>query len=222
MKFSLSVQRIKLAIVLCFVLLAALLYFYQPANVVTGSRAGSSLVTPTGFTASDNDYATKVGLHWEPVRGATTYRVFRNTLNDTSTATDVGATAANYFFDTSAVAGQQYFYWVRAENTQTNSDFSNGDQGRRAIGNNDPGPPFPPLRPPPPPLANQVTAAKAYLGKTLFWDEQLSSTKTVSCGTCHRPAEGGSDPRTSSTTRNPGVDGTFATADDIFGSPGVP
>ena len=63
------------------------------------------------------------------------------------------------------------------------------------------------------------------LGKALFWDEQLSSTKTVSCGTCHRPAEGGSDPRTvinDSRSRNAGADNTFNTADDVFGSPGVP
>lgn len=215
-------QRIKLAIVLCFALSGLVVYFYQPATVATGTPGGAVLAAPIGLTASDNDYATKVGLHWQPVRGATVYRVFRNIANETSTAADVGTTAANYFFDPSAVAGQTYFYWVRAENTQTNSGFSNGDQGRRAIGENDPGPPFPPQQPPPAPIGNQVTAAKAYLGKTLFWDEQLSSTKTVSCGTCHRPAEGGSDPRTSASTRNPGFDGTFATPDDIFGSPGVP
>jgi cytochrome c peroxidase len=214
-------RRIKLAIVLCFGLSVSSFYFYSTATA-TSSAGGTTLAAPTGFTASDNDYAAKVGLHWQPVRGATVYRVFRNTTNDTSTALDVGSTVANYFFDTSATPNQAYFYWVRAENAQTNSGFSNSDQGLRALGDNNPGPPFPPLQPPPSPVGNQVTAAKAYLGKTLFWDEQLSSTKTVSCGTCHRPAKGGSDPRTSELTRNPGFDGTFATPDDIFGSPGVP
>jgi cytochrome c peroxidase len=69
-----------------------------------------------------------------------------------------------------------------------------------------------------------VTATKAYLGKTLFWDEQLSSTKTVSCGTCHFANKGGSDPRSSISSLNsshPGPDNTFNTADDITGSPGV-
>lgn len=215
-------RRIKLAIIVCSALLTASFYFSQPSRVVTGSTAGASLATPTTLTASKSEYAGKIGLHWQPVRGATLYRVFRSLTNDSSTATDVGSTPANYFFDTSATAGVFFFYWVRAENAQTNSGFSNSDQGRRAIGDGNPGPPFPPLQPPPPPAGNQVTAAKAYLGKTLFWDEQLSSTKTVSCGTCHRPAEGGSDPRTSAATRNPGPDGTFATPDDIFGSPGVP
>ncbi|MFN8000707.1 MAG: cytochrome c peroxidase [Acidobacteriota bacterium] len=35
------------------------------------------------------------------------------------------------------------------------------------------------------PTGNTITAAKAALGKVLFWDEQLSSTRTVACGTCH-------------------------------------
>lgn len=215
-------RRIKLAVVLCSAVLAATFYLYEPARAVKGKIGGADLATPTGLSASDSEYAGKVGLHWQPVRGATTYRLFRNAVNNPATATDVGTTAANYFFDTSAAPAQTNFYWVRAENVQTNSGFSIPDQGRRAVGDGDPGPPFPPLQPPPPPAANQVTAAKAYLGKALFWDEQLSSTKTVSCGTCHRPAEGGSDPRTSASTPHPGNDGTFGTLDDIFGSPGVP
>ena len=31
------------------------------------------------------------------------------------------------------------------------------------------------------------------MGKTLFWAEQLSSTRTIACGTCHFAANGGSD-----------------------------
>jgi cytochrome c peroxidase len=74
-------------------------------------------------------------------------------------------------------------------------------------------------------VGNPVTASKAALGKALFWDEQLSSTNTVSCGTCHRPAAGGADPRTffgDVTTRNAGFDQIYGTADDVFGSRGVP
>ena len=51
------------------------------------------------------------------------------------------------------------------------------------------------LPPPPVPPGNPITPAKARLGKVLFWDEQLSSTRTVSCGTCHIPKTGGNDPR---------------------------
>ncbi|MHC5064899.1 MAG: cytochrome-c peroxidase [Planctomycetota bacterium] len=93
---------------------------------------------------------------------------------------------------------------------------------------------------PPTPTNNPTTADKVLLGKTLFWDEQLSSMRTVACGTCHIPAAGGSDPRalittappwpcippfcggeTSTLPTNPGPDGLFGTDDDSVASPGV-
>ena len=74
------------------------------------------------------------------------------------------------------------------------------------------------LSPPVAPPENPVTAAKALLGKALFWDEQLSSNGRMACGTCHRPEHGGGDPRR---RRHPGLDGTLLTADDTWGSPGV-
>jgi len=87
-----------------------------------------------------------------------------------------------------------------------------------------PPPPLQPLSPPPVPPGNPLTPAKVNLGKALFWDEQLSSSRTVACGTCHRAETGGSDPRSVSGLAGataPGPDGTLGTADDITGSPGV-
>jgi cytochrome c peroxidase len=76
--------------------------------------------------------------------------------------------------------------------------------------------------PVPVPVENPITAAKAVLGKILFWDEQLSSDNTTACGTCHIPSVGGGDPRTSTTlNKHPGPDGIFGTTDDIQGSRGV-
>ncbi|MBL4810426.1 MAG: hypothetical protein JKY43_10275 [Phycisphaerales bacterium] len=74
------------------------------------------------------------------------------------------------------------------------------------------------LPPVPFPPENQFTQEKSDLGKILFWDEQLSSDNTMSCGSCHQPAVGGTDERVGI---NPGPDNIFATQDDIFGSPGV-
>ena len=68
------------------------------------------------------------------------------------------------------------------------------------------------------PAENQLSVEKSTLGKILFWDEQLSSDNTMSCGTCHVHSSGGADPRLGS---NPGIDQLFGTADDIAGSPGV-
>ncbi len=70
----------------------------------------------------------------------------------------------------------------------------------------------------PVPPENPITEAKRVLGKILFWEEQLSSDDTIACGTCHRPADGGIDPRLGI---HPGFDLTFGNDDDIFGSPGV-
>ncbi|HKQ50161.1 MAG TPA: cytochrome c peroxidase [Phycisphaerae bacterium] len=81
-----------------------------------------------------------------------------------------------------------------------------------------PQPPVPPLPPPPVPPQNPITEEKRILGKLLFWDEQLSSDNTVACGTCHRPAVGGNDPRIA---RNPGLDLILNTPDDKLASPGV-
>jgi cytochrome c peroxidase len=72
------------------------------------------------------------------------------------------------------------------------------------------------LPPVPIPAENPLTEPKRVLGKMLFWDEQLSSDGSIACGTCHRPAHGGADPRVG---RNPGVD--KGTIDDVLGSPGI-
>jgi len=75
---------------------------------------------------------------------------------------------------------------------------------------------FPPHQPaympaPPAPPENPTTLERSLLGKALFWDEQLSSSRTVACGTCHRPDHGGCDPRTTE-SMHPGADGAMGTA----------
>ncbi|QYO66775.1 cytochrome c peroxidase [Leptolyngbya sp. 7M] len=218
-------SRSKFVVLAAFGLFGLVFLAFDHSPVTVKGRSFAAVPSsPTGVNASDGDYVNKIGVMWNAVRGATTYRVFRSTSNDPNTATEIGSTAANYFFDTTAATSTNYFYWVRAENSSGNSELSSADQGLRANGVIVPGPQVP-LEPPVSPTANPVTAAKATLGKVLFWDEQLSSTRTVSCGTCHRPAEGGSDPRTvigDIMARNPGPDGILNTDDDIFGSPGVP
>lgn len=72
------------------------------------------------------------------------------------------------------------------------------------------------------PPENPYSEEKAVLGKILFWEEQMSSDDTMACGTCHRAAAGGSDPRSSQTGAiHPGPDGSFGTSDDRRGAMGV-
>ena len=80
---------------------------------------------------------------------------------------------------------------------------------------------IPPLTPVPEPAQHPSTTEEEMLGKFLFWETQLSQDRAVSCGTCHFPEAGGSDPRTlSEVTRHPGSDGVLGTPDDIMGSIG--
>ena len=213
-------KNIKLLVIFTFVLSAVIFRFFAASTPVSSQ---TSLSDPTGFSATSNVYNNKIGLNWDTMRDAVNYRIFRNTINNSETATPIGTTAAPFFFDSTATAGQTFFYWVRAENGINQSGFSQTAQGSRA--NTTQQGPVAPLEPPPAPPTNPTTAAKVYLGKSLFWDEQLSSTKTVSCGTCHRGGTGGSDPRSLVTifnSKNPGLDGVFNTADDVVGSQGVP
>ena len=74
--------------------------------------------SPAGLTASEGEYTDKVALGWDEVKGTEYYSIFRNTVNDSGTATDIsGQILLNSYDDTSAVFGQHYYYWVRACNT---------------------------------------------------------------------------------------------------------
>ncbi|HLM02099.1 MAG TPA: cytochrome c peroxidase, partial [Pyrinomonadaceae bacterium] len=215
-------QKVKLLVVFLFSFFFLASFsgkFFSP--IVTGQTG--TIAAPTGVSASDGNYNNKVGINWNASRGATNYRIFRGTTNDSASAVEVGTTPAANFFDLTAVPNQTYFYWIRAENGSASSLLSQPEQGFRANGAQQG--PVAPLEPPPAPPANPVTAAKANLGKILFWDEQLSATRTVSCGTCHQAGKGGSDARSvfgNSLSTNPGADLVFGTPDDVTGSRGVP
>jgi cytochrome c peroxidase len=215
-------QRVKLLVVFLFSIFFLASFSSKFFSPIVNGQSGA-LAAPTGVGASDGNYNNKVGLNWDAIRGATNYRIFRSTTNDAATAVEVGTTPAANFFDASAVPNQTYFYWIRAENGNVTSSLSQPEQGFRAQATQQG--PVAPLEPPNAPPANPVTAAKAYLGKILFWDEQMSSTRTVSCGTCHQAGKGGSDSRaafSNSLSVNPGVDLVPGTGDDITGSRGVP
>src|SRR5687768_12370132 len=98
-----NVQIIKLVVIAFFVL--PVLFFsgnFFNETIVEGNTGGAAPSIPTNLTATDNMYHDKVGLHWDTIRGATNYRIFRGSTNNSSAAADVGTTAANYFFDSTA------------------------------------------------------------------------------------------------------------------------
>src|SRR5258707_7958333 len=151
-------RTIKLSMVSLFSLLLILAFGAKLFCGFVATGQVTTLAAPTDVIASDNAYSTKVEIAWDAIRGATLYRIFRNTSNDSGSAISVGATAEGTFFDNTAVTGQNYFYWVRAENGNVVSNLSAPDQGTRANGviNG----PLGPLNPPPAPTGNPITAPK--------------------------------------------------------------
>jgi hypothetical protein len=100
-----------------------------------GSRnAASTPAAPTGVTASDATSCASVTVSWTAVSGATGYQIWRNTTNNSATATQIGTDTASPFDDTTATAGTTYFYWVKATNVCGTSGFSASDSGSRATG----------------------------------------------------------------------------------------
>jgi hypothetical protein len=87
---------------------------------------------PTGVSASDGTWSDRVRILWNASAGATSYHVYRNTTNDTGTATDLGYTTGPGADDMSAVAGTTYWYWVKAFNALGGSPFSSPDTGYRS------------------------------------------------------------------------------------------
>ncbi len=82
-------------------------------------------------SASDNTYTDKVRVVWNTVPSATSYEVWRNTANNLSTAGRITSTTQTSYTDTTAVAGTQYWYWLKAKDSTGTSIFSASDPGRR-------------------------------------------------------------------------------------------
>ena len=77
----------------------------------------------------------KSGLAGQLPVEATGYKVYRNTANDSGTATLLNAepVSASPYDDTSAIEGTSYYYWVKAHNDGGDSSFSNPDTGWRTL-----------------------------------------------------------------------------------------
>jgi hypothetical protein len=87
------------------------------------------LAAPSNVAATAGTYTDKVTLTWSSVTGATSYEVWRNTVNDSSTATQWGSPSLTTFDDTSAVVGTVYWYWLKAVNSGGTSNFSSAASG---------------------------------------------------------------------------------------------
>ncbi|TWT41135.1 Fibronectin type III domain protein [Phycisphaerae bacterium RAS1] len=106
-------------------------------NAATGggsmniSVAGSGPSAPTGVSATDSTSCTAVTVSWNASAGATNYEIWRNTVNNSASASLLGNDSASPFDDTTAVVGTTYYYWVKAGSGCGTSGFSGSDSGVR-------------------------------------------------------------------------------------------
>ncbi len=84
---------------------------------------------PTGVQATDGTYTDRVRVTWNSASGATSYKVFRNTSNDSGTATQIASPGGTSHDDYGVTPGTAYWYWVKATNTYGDSGFSSSNDG---------------------------------------------------------------------------------------------
>ena len=79
--------------------------------------AGAAIAESPAIDVTTGSVCDSVDISWDEVETATYYRVYRNT-EDTNTGASVIAQpfGTSFWQDTTAVAGQEYYYWVTAEN----------------------------------------------------------------------------------------------------------
>jgi fibronectin type 3 domain-containing protein len=84
--------------------------------------------------ASDGAYDDKVMVTWDVRDDVEGYTVYRNTVNDSSSATDIsGELTGSSYDDTTATPGSVYFYWVKGRFTGGVESFSKSDAGYRSV-----------------------------------------------------------------------------------------
>ncbi|MFZ4573724.1 MAG: reprolysin-like metallopeptidase [Phycisphaerales bacterium] len=94
---------------------------------------------PSFVQATDGTFCDRVDITWNPSAGATSYAVFRNTINLGSSAVQIGSPASNSFADTTAVPGVTYYYFVRSVNACGSSGVSISNSGFRGASISAPG-----------------------------------------------------------------------------------
>ncbi|HZU86573.1 MAG TPA: alpha-amylase family glycosyl hydrolase, partial [Anaerolineaceae bacterium] len=88
------------------------------------------LDAPVSVQASDGTFTDKVAVTWGMVNEATSYDVYRSDILGGS-KTLLGNTTTISYNDITGAANVPYYYWVKAKNASSESDFSVADSGYR-------------------------------------------------------------------------------------------
>ena len=105
-------------------------YAYEYSySTVLGARYSGEQTAPD-IAGSGNTEG--IGISWQPVIGAVAYDIYRNTRNESSSATKIGTLASSGlnngnsigYTDKTADIGTTYYYWVKAVYASNESGFS--------------------------------------------------------------------------------------------------
>lgn len=95
----------------------------------TGYSEDSTQAPPTNVQASDGTYTDKVRITWDAAPGATEYDVLWDDELSGSRGYVAAGTTNLYAEHSSAEAGKNLYYWVKARNGGTTSGYSEYDSG---------------------------------------------------------------------------------------------
>ena len=85
---------------------------------------------PAKLSASDNAFSNQVSVVWsESDNNPTGYQIYRNTVNNFATASQMATVTTAEYADANVVSGVTYYYWVRAANAFGISAESPSDSG---------------------------------------------------------------------------------------------
>ena len=94
---------------------------------------------PQNVIATDGIYSDKITITWNQSTHATKYFVYRNSLNSTNGAVNISGSISNTNYnDTTAIAGQTYYYWLKAGSSNGWSELSENDSGYALASQNKP------------------------------------------------------------------------------------
>jgi hypothetical protein len=86
---------------------------------------------PKNVNATNGTYSSSCDVTWNPVFGATEYRVYRSRKRDSKKRALGPWQSQNYYYDETCPAGKRFYYRVRARNSAGRSPYSKYDRGWR-------------------------------------------------------------------------------------------
>jgi C1A family cysteine protease len=84
---------------------------------------------PANFTATDETYSDRIYLSWSHAASATSYLLYRNTVNNVLTASLLANEPGLNYTDSAVTPGVNYYYWIRTVGASGTSDYSRVESG---------------------------------------------------------------------------------------------